>query len=273
MGLQDIHLPKHHFDFTDRFIEACLADERVLAVTLYGSCARGEADAYSDLDLGLITTDEANEGFVVEREIFLRQLGELVFLEDFGSPVALFIYSNGVEGELSIGRESQFHHIHDEPYKVLLDKKGILASAVFRHPEPAQAEQTEILRRQVYWFWHDLSHFITAMGRGQLWWAQGQLEILREICVNLARLKYNFSDPNVGEEVYFKVEKAIPVELLSPLEVTFCPLEKKAMLRAAQVIVNFYLDITPLLARSHGIAYPADLERVMTDRMRKLEAV
>ena len=30
-----------------------------MAATLYDSYARGTADAYSDLDLGLITTDEA----------------------------------------------------------------------------------------------------------------------------------------------------------------------------------------------------------------------
>jgi len=42
------------------------------------------------------------------------------------------------------------------------------------------------------------------MGRHQLWWAQGQLEVLRRCCVNLARLQNNFSDTDAGEEAYFK---------------------------------------------------------------------
>jgi Streptomycin adenylyltransferase len=155
-------------------------------------------------------------------------------------------------------------------YRVLLDKTGILAGAVFPGYEPTQAEQIETLRRLVTWFWHDLSHFTTAMGRGQLWWAHGQLEALRRYCMNLARLRQNFSDPDVGAEGYFKLEQALPVEQLSVLRATYCPLEQGAMLQAALVIVRFYQELTPLLARTHGIPYPAELDRVMSDRLEQV---
>jgi predicted nucleotidyltransferase len=268
MDAQEIEQPQNHQVVMNRFVAACQADERVVAATLYGSKARGAADAYSDLDLGLITTDEAYEDFNASREAFLRLLGELVFLEDFNLPnIVFFIFSDGTEGELSLGRESQFNHNHGGPYRVLLDKKNILAGAVFPRDHPAQAEQTEILRRLVYWFWHDLSHFITTMGRGQLWWAHGQLEELRRYCVNLARLRQNFS---VEADDYEKVEQAVPVEQLSPLQVTFCPLEQGAMLQAALVIVRFYQELAPPLAQAQGITYPADLERVMSDRLEQL---
>ncbi len=134
----------------------------------------------------------------------------------------------------------------------------------------SQAEQTEKLRREIYWFWHDLSHFITAMRREQLWWAHGQLDVLRSMCVNLARLEHNFSDPSIGEEPYFKVELALPVEELSPLQETFCPMEKGAMLQAIHVIVDFYKRLAPVLAQRHGIAYPAGLEKVMMSRLTAL---
>src|SRR6266498_3720506 len=267
MDSQAIQLPRqNHQAVLNGFVAACQADERVVAATLYGSYARGAADAYSDLDLGLITTDEAYEDFVAGREAFLRLLGEPVFLEDFDLPnIVFFIFPDGTEVELSLGRESQFNHNHGGPYRVLLDKKNILAGAVFPRDEPTQAEQIERLRRLVYWFWHDLSHFTTAMGRGQLWWAHGQLEALRRYCVNLARLRQNFSDPDVGAEGYFKLEQALPVEQLSALQATYCRLEQDAMLQAALVIVRFYQELAPLLARTHGIPYPAELDRVMSD--------
>jgi len=123
------------------------------------------------------------------------------------------------------------------------------------------------LRRLVTWFWHNLSHFITAMARRQLWWAYGQLEELRRACLNLARLRQNFSDPGVGEEGYYKVEQALPIEQLAPLQATYCPLEQGAMLQAALVIVRFYQELARPLARTHDIPYPADLERVMCDRL------
>jgi hypothetical protein len=255
----------------DRFVAACQADERAVAAFLGGSYARGTADAYSDLDLYLITTDTAYEDFLAGREDFVWLLGEPAFLEDFGIPgIVFFIFRDGTEGELGFGRESEFTTIHSGPYKVLLEKNRILAGAVFPRREPDPAEQAEQLRRLVYWFWHELSHFITAMGRGQLWWAYGQLEALRRYCVNLARLRQNLADADVGEEVYFKVEQAIPVEQLSPLQATFCPQEEGAMLQSVLVIVQFYQELAPLLARTHGISYPADLERVMVDRLEKL---
>ena len=271
MDVQGIQQPQLHQVVMNRFVAACQADERVVAAFLGGSYARGTTDEYSDLNFYLITTDEAYDDFFAGREAFLRLLGEPVFLEDFhdyGFDMVIFIFAGGTEGEVVLGRESHFHHIHGGPHRVLLNKKGILAGAVFPWHEPAQAEQIERLRSLIYWFWHDLSHhFITSMARGQIWSAYGALEELRLTCVDLARLQQNFQAEAEG---YEKVEQAIPVEQLSPLQATFCPLEQGAMLQAALVIVRFYQDLAPLLAETHGIPYPADLDRVIYGRLEQL---
>jgi hypothetical protein len=85
--------------------------------------------------------------------------------------------------------------------------------------------------------------------------------------VNLARLRENFS---AAPEGYEKVEQALTGEQLASLEATCCPLERSAMLQAALVIVRFYQELAVPLARTHGITYPADLERVMAGRLEKL---
>jgi len=176
MASDTIQLPRHHQRVLDHFVAACQADRRVVAAFLGGSYATGAADAHSDLDLGLIAADAAYEDFLAGRAAFVRQLGEPLLLEDFERPNAVFfILADGAEAELAIGRESEFADIHGGPYRVLLDKKGIIEGVVFPWAEPDPAEQTEALRRLIYWFWHDLSHFITAMAREQLWWAHGQL--------------------------------------------------------------------------------------------------
>ena len=100
-----------------------------------------------------------------------------------------------------------------------------------------------------------------------MWWACGQLEALRGICVNLARLKQNFAEAEVGEEPYFKVEKAIPPEALSALQATFCPMERGALLQAVFVTLRFYQTLATDLAHTHGLDYPAGLERVMVKRL------
>jgi len=269
MDTQALQLRHNHQGFVNRFVVACQADERVVAAFLGGSYAKGRADAYSDIDLCLITSDAAYDDFVATREKFMQRLGELVFLEDLElANIVFFIYSDDTEGELWFASESHLDHIRCGPYRALLDKTGILAGAVFPEPEVPEAEQVERLRRLISWFWHDLSHFISALRRGQLWWAHSQLEELRRYCVNLARLWQNFLAEAEGFE---KVELALPAEQLAPLQATYCPLERGAMLQAALAIVRYYQDLAPRLAQTHGVAYPAGLEHVIIARLEKLQ--
>lgn len=254
-----------------RFIKACQSDDRIVAALLVGSYVKGKADEHSDLDLYLITTDQAYDDFVSGRESFVRLLGEPLFMEDFDLPGIVFlIFPDGSEVEVSYVRESQVNYVVNEPFEVLLDKKNITVGVIPREREVDRDGQREKLRRLIYWFWHELSHFIAAMGRGHLWWAHGQLGALRLYCMNLVRLRNNFSDTDIGEEGYFKIENALPVEQLSSLQTTFPPLEQSAMLQAALVIVDFYKELAPLLAQAHGISYPDGLERVMVERLENL---
>ena len=272
MDTRDLPLRPYQQAFIDRFVQACQADDRLVAAFLGGSTVKGYADAYSDVDLCVITTDSSFEEFYSERETFLRSLGELVFLEDFGTPdTAFYIYADDTEGELNFGSEGRLEDIHSGPFRILFDKKDILKEAEFAERIPASSAQLEKLRSQIQGFWHELSHFITAMSRDQIWWAQGQLEALRGICVNLARLRHNILDDEVGQEPYFKIEKVMPVEQLSPLKETFTPFEKEEILQAALVLVRFYLDVAPFLAQEHGIQYSHGLERVMLDRFQILQ--
>jgi lincosamide nucleotidyltransferase len=248
----------------DRFLAACQADDRVVAAFLGGSYASGTADAYSDLELYVITTDADYEEFLVGREAFIRTLGEPLFLEDWGNPNCyFFIFADSTEGEWWIGRQSDFKQIHGGAHTVLLDKQGILTGVDFPLHEADPTEQLETLRQLIMSFWHEVGHFNKALARQQVWFADGSLEAMRHICVNLARLQHNFRDEGVGEEPFFKVEQAMPVEQLAPLQATFCPLELEAIRQAGAVIFQFYRAVATDLAARHGLAYPAELERVM----------
>lgn len=272
MSSLNVLLSPNHQAAIDRFVAACHADARVVAAFLGGSLVTGMADRYSDLDLYLITSDKDYDDFLAGREAFIALLGEPLFLEDFGIPnCKFFVLSDGTEGELWIGSESRFKNIYGGSIRVLVDKQDILTGVTFPVHEHDQVEQIEILRQQILLFWHDFSHFVKAMGRGQLWFAYGALEVLRGMCVNLARLRHNFSDGGVGEEPYFKIEKAMPVEQLDPLLETFCPMEPVAMYRAAALIVRFYLETAPHLARKHGIAYPERLVNLMVPQLETIK--
>lgn len=261
-------LPPNYQTVLDRFITVCQTDPRILAAFLGGSYARQVADAYSDLDLYLVTSDDAFRDFYSRRYDFIQQLGQPVFLEDFDLPNFVFyILADGTEGELGFGCENAFGGIHHGPYQILVDKNGLLAKATFPDYRPDPLEQTEKLRRLIYGFWHEVSHFVTAVGRHDLWWAQGQIEALRRCCVNLARLRNNFDDAEVGEEAYFKIACSVPVEQLADLRATFCRLDKQEVVEAGFVLVQYYREQAIPLAQWHSITYPEMLERMMIQRL------
>jgi hypothetical protein len=254
----------------ERFVAACREDTRVVAAFLGGSHAAGTADEYSDLDLYLIVGDQHYDTFFAERRAFLGRLGEPVFFEDFsefGFDMVVFIFTDGVEGELALGRASGFDHIHGGPFEVLVDKEGILEGQVFPLLQSTQVEQRRKLRWLIYWFWRDLSEFNRAIVRGRLWTAHGLLEGLRLKCVNIARIKHEFY--SVGMVDYKGLEEAADAQDLESLRATLCPLEREAMLEAAGRLAGFYLRTAPPLAFQQQIAYPADLEAVVMDKLER----
>ena len=269
--MDDIKMLPNHQAFLDRFIYACQNDDRIVAVFLGGSYAIKAADEHSDIDLFVILTDEDYEDFLPDQVAFLHLFGEPVFMESFDLPnFSFFIYSDGTEGHVYFGHEGQFECLHTGPYTVLLDKKDILAGVVFPGCKPGPEEQTEKLRRLLFYFWHEVSHFTTGLARGQLWWAQGQLESMRGMCISLVRLQNDFFDHEAGSEPYFKIERDVPVEQLSVLQGTFGPMEKYTLYRAALIIVEFFKEKAVPLANSHGIPYPDVLEWIMVNRLAKL---
>lgn len=135
-------------------------------------------------------------------------------------------------------------------------------------PEPDAMEQVEELRRILYWFWHDVSHFASAIGRGHLWWAAGQLEMLRAYCVNLERIDQGVETPE--DEAYWKLDETISTDRLTEIRSTFVPMERRAMLRAARDIVAFHRERAPVVAEKNGLTYPTELARLITGQLDEL---
>jgi hypothetical protein len=257
-----------HDTLLARFVKVCSSDRRIVAAFLEGSIATGKADAYSDIDLCLITEDDSYDAVLAERTAIIRKLGDPIFLESFGNKaITFFILPDGTEGELSFGRESRLDEVIHGPYRTLLDRKGILEGAEAGSPEPDPTTQAEELRRILYWFWHDLSHFTAALGRGHLWWAAGQLEALRRYCINLARIE---GGVDAQDEPYEKLDQAISTTELGPLRSTFPPMEHGPLLQAGLDLLTFYRECAPRVAREHGLTYPGELERLMSGRLDEL---
>jgi predicted nucleotidyltransferase len=259
-----------HDDVIERLVESSSADDRVVAVFLGGSHARGEADEYSDIDLSVIVSDDSFADVTAGRGHFVRELGEVLFLEDFGrNEVSFVILADGTELELNFFREKDLHAIRSGPHRVLLDKTGILAGAEFPLPALDRSAQVEELRRILSWFWHDLDHFTTAIGRNRLWWAAGQLEALRNYCVNLERIRQGVQ---TQDEPYWKLDDEISTEALGALRSSFVEMEREPMLRAGRDVLAFFRERAPDVARANELVYPTALDALVGGRLGDLDA-
>jgi hypothetical protein len=264
-------MPPNADAVVERFTAACRADDRVVAAILGGSHARGAADEHSDVDLYAIVADAAYDRFVADSPAFVRRLGEPIFCEPWrsrhGLDLVFFVLADGTEGELGLARQSGFADVHGGAHRVLVDKAGLLDGFVFPAHRPDAAAQVETVRGQVEWFWHNLSHFVKAIARGQHWWAYGALEDLRRTCVQLARLRHDVAADPEGFE---KIDEALPPALLARLRDTVCPPERAAMLRAAAALVGLYQELARPLTQAHGLRYPTEHERVILARLARL---
>jgi predicted nucleotidyltransferase len=252
-----------------RFADACSSDNRVMAAFVGGSIARGEADQYSDIDLCVVTTDaEADDAFA-DREAFVARLGTPLFLEDWGQedPEVFVILADGTDVEMSFIAEGRIKEMQVGPILTLLDRTGLLTNLVLPMRAPISADLASELRRILAWFWHDVSHLIKALGRGQLWWAAGEVEALRGYCVNLVRIEQGLA---ASEEPYFKIDAQASTAGLGSLRSTFVPMSAEALGQAASELVAFFGMRGRPLAGSYGIEYPSELDRLSRSR---LEAV
>jgi hypothetical protein len=253
-----------------RLVTARESDARVLAVFLGGSHATGMADEHSDLDLYLIVSDPDYEEFFGDRFRFLARLGTPILAEDFngfGFDMIVFLMEDGVEGELSLGKASGFLHIHGGPHRVLLDESAILSEIAFPLNRPTRSEQLDVTKRNIVWFWRELSLFGMAVARGRLWTAYGYLGPARVRQLDLMRAQSDFNHWPAG---YEKVEDVVPAATLSRLARTVTPLAKHDLLSAARLLITLYREVASDLCQRLSLQYPARVDELVAARLDRL---
>jgi len=256
----------------DRLIERATAlaqaDERVDALLLYGSRAGGTADEHSDVDLGLIPSDEWYDAVVAGAPRLISALGEPLFLEWFQSPNWLHaILGDGAEMELLIQRADEIDL--ELPHRILFDRGRIADRAGRAAGAPSEdAPDAGGVRAMVHWFWHDVGHLITALARGRTWWAYGQLEQLRSVCVRLTRAR--IGAPVEDDEPYWKLDDSVAAEELAWLRATIVQPDPEPMRAAALLVIERYRSLAHDAAAASDFEYPERLDALLTARLREL---
>jgi predicted nucleotidyltransferase len=247
------------------------ADDRVLALILYGSLARGGGDAYSDLDLGVIV----REGVQVDVGAEIAQLGAA--LADHGEPI-LTTEAAGETGYLVpqslCGIAIDYTDLAKvSPYVLAgctvlggtLDLETIrMAAAANDKPQPALS----LLVHQALWLALGAD---VALQRQQFWQAQPRLEAVRRVLLEIfafsrggKRSSQVFAEA-ASAELQAKVGRTLPAYVRgSPV----------ASVESAAAALSALLDLVEhdLPELSNGQVQLGPGERAMIARLRERQA-
>jgi Nucleotidyltransferase domain len=174
-----------------RFADACAADDAIVAAFLGGSFANGTADRYSDLDLYAITEDADYQSLLDRRYAFVKRWIEPVLLETtldfegFGFDMVHFVGTDGVSGELALAHRSNYPAMHGGPYRLLVDKQGLLDGVVFEGAPPDPEAARESAEHALHWFWLNGISLSKSLARGRELDAALALGRMRDACVKL----------------------------------------------------------------------------------------
>ncbi len=252
--------------FIQKFERIAREDPRILSAFLGGSLADGTEDDFSDIDIYYILDEQSYSDFPSQMRTRLSEMGLLVFLEqhnNFGFDLILFIFQNGVKGELGLGTTKNLKTLHAGPYKVLVDKKGLLDGFVFPFQASLEGKDLqEYVEKQLQWYWYWYYVFLSAVARGRLWSAFTQLQQMREYAFKLIVLAHH-PQKIPGQ----RFERTVPRLVRDELGNASLPhYTRSSMIVSADAMTEILKrEIKQLLLSSHA-SYPADLEATVLDK-------
>ena len=159
-----------------RVRELCHAEERLAAAMMYGSFAREEGDAYSDIEFVLFFQDEALDE--VNQQEWVTQIAPvaLYFTNEFGNGTAIF--ETLIRGEFHFDKESDIPKVEtwgktdtfpSLESTLILDRTGELTRRLLKlvGPEPVR-DSPERVRFLCYSFIKWTLFGSTVLDRGEL---------------------------------------------------------------------------------------------------------
>ena len=180
-----------HEAFIAKAREVLSEDERVLAAYLVGGFAVGMGDAFSDVDLHVVITDEAADELAESWRDFVQHIAPTVSAEAFGWANPARPRSQAIGGvcitpdwlhfDVVFRPASSIDARTIEGMVPLLDKAGLLPSGPTARPD--RRGETFYPEAAVYMFLYMLGNVVAAIGRDEPIPASNGVIMLRDVCL------------------------------------------------------------------------------------------
>jgi len=251
-------------------------DERVLGIVFLGSYARGEQDAFSDLDISCYLRDEERAG----RQELYDQVGAIapllcrLWIYDVN---ALYLFENGVRLDLDFYRPSDIPKntfylrsstvIHHDPDGILAESLPI--SDKFEpaaHPKWFQPGDPTL----VDWFFWSFRQIICWAKRG----AQGgyrAFDKLSSAAASLVEVRANLIAMHLwrlgAQDCLERIDPACARRMAD----TYPHLQPGELIECAKRLLDEYEIICPPYCQKTGIPYPAHKVEIMRSLLGEFE--
>ncbi len=249
----------------ERVRQLCQQDQRLVGALQYGSFARLEGDAYSDIEFALFFEDGALAA--LDQQAWVSQVApvELYFADDFGHHTAIF--GNLIRGEFHFNPCSAMHEIEKwQGYDwfpsvtatLLLDRTGELVQRLQPLIGPPPLRDTpEEVRRLTSNIINIVLFGITVLIRGEQARALDLLNSVQRYLLFLARLHEQSIDhwPTPSRNVEHEISPAAYARFRS----CTAPLDQEALWTAYIAAWNWAKDLMQALSQRHSLALPSTL--------------
>jgi hypothetical protein len=255
-------LPPAYGPLFDRVRAAVEADERVRALWIGGSLARGVADAASDLDLLIAVRDEDHAAMAAAWREWLAGISPTVVAHPLPSPAGSFYCVTATCERMDVVMEP-VSALSESPFRhrlPVLDRDGLDVRVPAPAPEPGP--DTDRMARLVEEFFRQQVNLPTVTVRQD--WLLGVVAV-QTVHLLLYQLFVAANAPLPPMGVKQWSAKLTPDQraLLEGLPVPQ-PTEASVMAAREAAVTTFVSAARPLLARC-GVPWPSELELAVTE--------
>ncbi|HEY3502376.1 MAG TPA: nucleotidyltransferase domain-containing protein [Actinocatenispora sp.] len=239
------------------------ADSRVLAAWLAGSRGRGEHDAYSDVDVWLVTADADRDGFVADWPATCDRITPTVLRERvFGGPVFTHVTPEWLRFDVAVGVPGDVPGRSRRGLAPLFDRAGLAerlrTAGEPLAPDPARvaALGTEFLRV--------LGLLPVVVGRGEYVVGVSGAGLLHGLLVRLMREDVAVEDRGGALRLagLLPPDRLARLADLPPLAAT-----RESVVAAHLAYARLFLPLGRELADRTGAAWPGEMEAACRRRL------
>ncbi|GAA0415929.1 aminoglycoside 6-adenylyltransferase [Streptomyces luteireticuli] len=266
---------------TEEFVVRVLGWARsrpdIRAVLRTGSRARrdGTADAFSDHDIELYTTDPDRYAQSGEWVAALGPVLVSVGLEGpWDNPARLVFFEDGIKADFQVVPVARLlemtadglDDLHERGYEVLLDHDGTAARlpAATGTPPAALPDAGEF-HDLCAEFWFEAAHLPRCLARGELWVAKSRDWTTKELLQSMVEwhaLTYH----GAGHDVWYggtRMREWAAPGVWERLPATFGGFTAEDILRGARATADLFAELAGEVAAAHGFPYPDRAERAV----------